>query len=274
VPLVVGAEWILGVIGAVAVCFLIGKKVAPQLSQTKGLSSEHVPLAWIVLGTVICWVLYSIPVIGFLAATLVSVLGLGGFALYLLEKTKIKPPPALSQQSSAAATAGSLALSASPDLTSHPTTALYPATLNGPAEFVPRLLANIIDIVLLFIVLNTAHLTRYTFILWALYRFGMYIWRSATLGEIILGLQVRTEDGHLLCKDISTSALRALASLTSLLPLGLGFFWILFDPQKQTWHDKISRTHVVRIGVVQELRRPAIADAHLPKETGSEHSGS
>ena len=32
----------------------------------------------------------------------------------------------------------------------------------------------------------------------------------------------------------------------SLLPLGLGYLWMLWDPQQQTWHDKICGTMVVR----------------------------
>jgi uncharacterized RDD family membrane protein YckC len=68
----------------------------------------------------------------------------------------------------------------------------------------------------------------------------MYIWRSATLGEIVLNLRVEKLDGGNLVNDYGTAIVRALASLLSLLPLGLGFLWILFDPQRQTWHDKIS----------------------------------
>lgn len=33
----------------------------------------------------------------------------------------------------------------------------------------------------------------------------------------------------------------------SALPLGLGFFWIFIDPLHQGWHDKITRTIVVKV---------------------------
>ena len=39
---------------------------------------------------------------------------------------------------------------------------------------------------------------------------------------------------------------RHLAKLLSLIPLGLGFLWMLWDPRRQTWHDKIAGTVVVR----------------------------
>ena len=28
---------------------------------------------------------------------------------------------------------------------------------------------------------------------------------------------------------------------------GLGFFWIAFDEEKQSWHDKIAGTRVIRV---------------------------
>ena len=38
---------------------------------------------------------------------------------------------------------------------------------------------------------------------------------------------------------------RYLAYIVSAAPLGLGFFWILWDKRKQGWHDKIARTVVI-----------------------------
>jgi uncharacterized RDD family membrane protein YckC len=39
---------------------------------------------------------------------------------------------------------------------------------------------------------------------------------------------------------------RCFAYAVSILPLGLGFVWIAFDPRKQAWHDKLCGTVVVR----------------------------
>jgi len=41
--------------------------------------------------------------------------------------------------------------------------------------------------------------------------------------------------------------LRLLSAPLSLLCLGLGYLWLLFDHNQQTWHDKISQTLVVHI---------------------------
>ncbi len=38
---------------------------------------------------------------------------------------------------------------------------------------------------------------------------------------------------------------RLLYSLLSWLPLGLGYFWVLFDKDKLAWHDHLSRTCLV-----------------------------
>jgi uncharacterized RDD family membrane protein YckC len=46
---------------------------------------------------------------------------------------------------------------------------------------------------------------------------------------------------------------RALACFISLIALGLGFFWIAFDAEKQGWHDKIAGTVVVRLPKGQSL---------------------
>ncbi len=38
---------------------------------------------------------------------------------------------------------------------------------------------------------------------------------------------------------------RYFAKFLSAIPCGLGYFWMLWDPAKQTWHDKIVRSYVV-----------------------------
>ena len=38
---------------------------------------------------------------------------------------------------------------------------------------------------------------------------------------------------------------RRRAALVSLLALGLGFLWSLWDPERLTWHDRLSRTRIV-----------------------------
>lgn len=83
-------------------------------------------------------------------------------------------------------------------------------------------------------------------ILLALAVYGAVLWklRGATVGGIVCGLQVVRADGRGM--DWATVIVRALACFLSLAPLGLGFLWAAFDSDKQTWHDKIAGTVVIR----------------------------
>ncbi|HVU23960.1 MAG TPA: RDD family protein, partial [Opitutus sp.] len=75
----------------------------------------------------------------------------------------------------------------------------------------------------------------YCCVLWAL--------RSTTIGGIICNLKVvRLDDRPL---DWPTALVRTLGGFVSLIAVGLGFIWVAFDDQKQSWHDKIAGTTVV-----------------------------
>lgn len=39
--------------------------------------------------------------------------------------------------------------------------------------------------------------------------------------------------------------LRCLAAVISLLPAGLGYWWVLVDRERRSWHDRLSGTHLV-----------------------------
>jgi len=76
--------------------------------------------------------------------------------------------------------------------------------------------------------------------------YGAVLWklRGSTIGGIVFGLKVvRLDDRPI---DWGTAVVRALACFLSLLFAGLGFIWVAFDPEKQSWHDKIAGTTVVK----------------------------
>jgi RDD family len=239
IPFVVATLVVFSLIGNAAVFQAIGQRLAPKLRDQK-----HGSLAWIALGAVVCWIIYCIPVIGFLAGSLVFLTGLGAFSLYVVERARVTPTARLN------APAKSLT-----DVSSKESTPIRTTVAAGNmADFWRRLGANLIDLVVLYSLLQFTGITRILVPAWVLYRFGMYVWRSATLGEIVLNLRVEKLDGGSLINDYGTAIVRALASLLSLLPLGLGFLWILFDPQRQTWHDKISGSVVVPVAPRSEPR--------------------
>jgi uncharacterized RDD family membrane protein YckC len=63
---------------------------------------------------------------------------------------------------------------------------------------------------------------------------GMKAWR----------IRVVAKDASSL--DWPHSALRFVASWLSLLPAGLGYWWALVDRERCCWHDRLSRTRVIR----------------------------
>ncbi|MFZ8458448.1 RDD family protein, partial [Staphylococcus aureus] len=66
-----------------------------------------------------------------------------------------------------------------------------------------------------------------------------------TVGGIICGIQVVRLDGRPI--DWATAVVRALSCFLSLAAAGLGFVWIAIDSDRQSWHDKIAGTVVVRL---------------------------
>jgi len=67
-----------------------------------------------------------------------------------------------------------------------------------------------------------------------------------TLGRRILSLRV--VDATTLQPGIGPGRAigRYFAKFLSGIVLGLGYFWMLWDPRKQTWHDKLASTVVVK----------------------------
>jgi uncharacterized RDD family membrane protein YckC len=69
--------------------------------------------------------------------------------------------------------------------------------------------------------------------------------RQGTPGKLVLGLRiVDAETGGM--PGIRRLVLRYVGYLVSALPLGLGYLWVLWDPRRQGWHDKMARTLVIR----------------------------
>jgi uncharacterized RDD family membrane protein YckC len=77
-----------------------------------------------------------------------------------------------------------------------------------------------------------------------------FTWFHATsagqsIGNRILGIRVLdAETGRSL--PYARAFVRALMSSLSALPCFLGFFWMLWEPRKRTWHDMVADSLVVR----------------------------
>lgn len=66
-----------------------------------------------------------------------------------------------------------------------------------------------------------------------------------TLGMRAWKIRVVTEEGKTL--NWQQSAMRFSVAIFSFLVAGVGFFIAIFDPQKLTWHDRFSRTYLIRV---------------------------
>ena len=77
---------------------------------------------------------------------------------------------------------------------------------------------------------------------------GYYIYfeggKGATLGKKALGLKVISTSGASPI-GYGSAAVRYVGRIVSAIPLALGYLWMLWDKDKQTWHDKIAGTYVV-----------------------------
>jgi uncharacterized RDD family membrane protein YckC len=75
--------------------------------------------------------------------------------------------------------------------------------------------------------------------------FFIFFWcrGGQTPGMRAWALRVEMNDGRPV--TVNVAALRLVGALISAALLGLGFLWILFDPQKRGWHDRLSSTRVL-----------------------------
>jgi len=73
----------------------------------------------------------------------------------------------------------------------------------------------------------------------------MWSYRGSTVGGIVFNLKVVRIDGTGLTRPVAL--VRALGSVLSMMVFFLGFFCILWDDERQAWHDRIAGTVVVRV---------------------------
>jgi len=74
---------------------------------------------------------------------------------------------------------------------------------------------------------------------------GMWAWKGTTIAGIVLGLKVARLDGQPITFPVAL--VRALAAAFSAAVFFLGFLWIIWDKERQGWHDRIAGTVVVKL---------------------------
>jgi uncharacterized RDD family membrane protein YckC len=256
---------------ALVVASLFGKAVAlaaigRRITRFTGIAPfSHIAFATLV-GGLIAMALYVIPVIGFIAYKLLGVIGLGVvmYTILLAIRERSANRAALAAAAAPGAAAAPAAAAAAPfasasdapadpaaaqsaaELAASPVPPPAPAAITAPrAGFWIRMGALMIDIVLISVIVGILDLSGETFIV-ALAAYGALMWKlkSTTIGGLVCGLKVVRRDGGEINWD--TAIVRALGCFLSMVVAGLGFLWIVFDEDRQAWHDKIAGTLVVR----------------------------
>lgn len=160
-------------------------------------------------------------------------------------------PDLMESSTTAPAPAGAAAVPPSaPPLPPPLATPVAPAVVEATlprAEFGVRFAALLIDLVLVGAVGGVSMVFAILPfpLLFGCYVFAFWLWRGTTIGGIVFNLKVVRLDGRPV--DAATAAVRTLVAFLSVAALGLGFLWCLWDDERQTWHDKVAGTVVVRV---------------------------
>jgi uncharacterized RDD family membrane protein YckC len=236
-----------------------------------------------IIGFGVLTIAYIVPVLGFVTWALTGVLGLGAatatLRAYMRRERKVVPPPvvpaapvtttpsapAFVEAPAAPVTAYvplNAPLDADPPVTpSDPGPAVPPVPPPVPppsytqglaayprAMFLDRLAAFVLDCVLVAItnaMLNRHNDDGFYFFLLIAYHIAFWAWKGTTLGGIVVNLRVIRTDGT--DPRPADAVIRGLSGIFSIVALGIGYLWMLQDPEKQTWHDKIAGTLVVKV---------------------------
>jgi uncharacterized RDD family membrane protein YckC len=250
IPVFTLGLFLAGLFGKTVMLTWLGRRIL----RLFGNGAPMQPVLGVLAGGAIVLLLYTVPVLGFVVYKLLGVLGLGVVLYTMILSFK---------SNRAAAAAASAALGSSvppPVVTEAPFTPVMPAlppiisAVTLPrAGFWIRLAAVLLDAIMVGIacgmfqgMLGWLFRATGSFPLWfAIYNVIMWATKGTTIGGIICGLKVvRIDDRPL---DWSVALVRALGAFLSLAVAGLGFIWVAFDDDKQSWHDKIAGTTIVKV---------------------------
>jgi len=283
IPFLACALVLAAIIGRVGFARWIGMSVLRESdpdSRAQGLRS-------FVLGSALMCVAYIVPILGFAVWALAGVFGLGAAAIAFYsayrrenpkrpKKTPEPAPPSVPEPPAVAPLPADLPLQANvtpphlqanvtpPDLqagVTPPERVESPAVVQSGsilsfshATFVERLAAFVLDCVLIAILAQVVRFDR-LFGEWSpdgnvllvalVYHIAFWTWKQTTVGGIIMQLRVTRTDGTPM--RFAEALVRGLGGIFSLVFAGVGFLWILRDPERQAWHDRIAGTFVVNV---------------------------
>jgi len=246
---------VIAMFGKAAIYGLVGRKLTGERFH---------PVVAVIIGAVLFVLLYLLPVIGLLLAFLVWFLGFGCAVLLMFGRPKPvaatpgvtaptdAPPPAVTSTPEPAPGATATPADPAPAFTSGAravSTMVVTADTAPRAGFWIRLGAAMLDFMLIVIPLAMLGLMEHgpalLFLGVAAYNATMWQLKGTTVGGVICGLKVvRLDDRPI---DWGIAIVRALGGFLSLFVAGIGFIWVAFDDEKQSWHDKIAGTTIVKV---------------------------
>jgi uncharacterized RDD family membrane protein YckC len=224
--------------GKVAIYRYAGQQVGAQM----GLSALQKPLLALLCGALLFYALYTIPILGFLAWGAAATLGVGAVVLALVEGLR-------STAANGAAATASVPVAIPPG--APPPTGAAPAVEPSNVLMLPRvgfwlrLAATGIDAALISLIIFPLLDWGKGFILiWTAYHVAMWAWKGTTVGGLALGLKIVRADGRPI--DFGVALVRVLSAFLSAAALFVGFFWAGWSADRQSWHDKIAGTVIVK----------------------------
>lgn len=256
-----------GLFGKAVVLAWLGRRVGRFIDVG---GDAHAAFA-VLLGGLLLMGAYVLPVVGLIVYKLSGALGVGVvvYTLLLAAQARRAAPPAAAVERATAANSAPPATPVSPqtsyaeaqsapageaaEISEAPESSEVPPVAPAPpvgaaaaprAGFWIRMAALFIDVALVGIVTSILQAPG-EILLIALAGYGALMWKlkGATIGALACKLQVMRLDGREIEWD--TALVRALSCFLSLAAAGLGFIWIAFDRERQSWHDKIAGTVVV-----------------------------
>jgi uncharacterized RDD family membrane protein YckC len=215
-----------------------------QIGSRTGLAALQSPWLALIIGAAVFYLLYAVPILGFVVWGLIATLALGAALLAFCKSFRAEsaaarvglspapPPPApVGEFQTGSQMAGNLAL--------------LPRV-----GFWWRFFATLLDLLLAVLLLrlfdpHPGRVAPVFMLIWLIYHIGMWTWKGATIGDLALGIKLIRKDGGQV--DFATALVRILGSFFSAVALFLGFFWAGWDREKQSWHDKIAGTIIVKM---------------------------
>lgn len=253
IPFLVIAEVALVLLGKTATFEFLGLQIFRGFNR----NAEMRPLPTFLVGFILITLLYMVPVLALVVYMLIKPFALGAAVLAFFASIRKNgngaapgvpmSPPVVAPLATGGVSAASSGPVTEPAAATDPPSTLPPVSVAvmPRAGFWIRFAATALDFLALCWLLMLPHVDSYFLFFWLTYHIGMWAWKGTTIGGIVCNLRVVRVDGRR--ADFAVCLVRGLAGVFSALPLLLGFFWVGWTSERQSWHDKIAGTVIVRV---------------------------